>query len=145
MFTNLLPTSEKLFNVRYLPYAEGHYLKSFIKKYPGIQWDMTNKSIIADLGRLRMPNNTTQQSQQIDELKHKDCYWLAKYDFKIAGTKESTKSSGNRAIVFIDTDKDELDIMMIYHKSDLPKNKDETAYVMNTVKEQYGEYAERFE
>lgn len=140
MFTNLLPESEKLYSVKYSDYAGTHFLKKFEKKYPGIQWEYTDKSIRQDLARLRMKNNTTQKSSQIDELKHKDCYWIAKYDFKIAGTKVSTKDSGNRCIVFINNSKDQLEILLIYHKDDIPKNKKETQYIMDVLKEQYGEY-----
>ncbi len=126
MFTNLLPVSENLYSVLYSKYAKTHFLKKFQKKYSGKQWEFTEESIKQDLARLRMKNNTTQRGNQIDELKHKDCYWLAKYDFKIAKTMTSTKDSGNRCIVFINNDKDLLEILLIYHKDDIPKNKTET-------------------
>ena len=137
MFTNLLPQSEQLLTVEYTDYANGHYLKRFKKDYPGRQWELTDVSIREDLARLRMPNNVTQRSKQIDELKHKGDYWLAKYDFKIAGTKVSTKDSGNRCIVLIDNARSKLDILLIYHKDDLPKNQNETQYIESTLQKQY--------
>lgn len=137
MFTHLLPNSNKLFSVVFAEYAKTHYLNKFIKKYKGKQWDYTEMSIKQDISRLRMVNNTTQNSSQIDELKHKDNYWLAKYDFKIAGTKESTKSSGNRCVLFIDNSIDLIQILLIYNKNDLPKNKKETQYIFSELEDNY--------
>lgn len=139
MFTNLLPKTEKPFQVQYAEYAKSHYLKDFEKKYPGSQWEATDKSIQFDLARLRMPNNDIQQTQQVDELRHKDAYWLVKYDFRVAKTKESSKTSGNRCVVFIDNDNDSCEILLIYNKNHLPKNKDETFYIFDVMKQEYGE------
>lgn len=137
MFTHLLPESDKLFSVQYSDYARNHFLSSFQKKYPGKQWQFTEISIKQDLARLRMKNNTTQKSSQIDELKYKDHYWIAKYDFKIAGSRDSTKAFGDRCILLIDTEKEYIEILIIYHKDDLPKNKKETQYIMDTLRENY--------
>ena len=62
MFSNLLPVSSVLFNVTYREYAKSHFLKEFEKKYKGKQWEKTELSIFEDLKRLRVENNTTQQS-----------------------------------------------------------------------------------
>lgn len=137
MFINLIPATEKTFNVQYEDYALKHFLKDFEKKYPGDQWESTNKSILYELARLRMPNNDIQRTQQVDELNHGGCYWLFKYDFRIAKTKESYKTSGNRCIAFIDNDKDLLKILLIYNKNHLPKNKDETVYIYDTIRLEY--------
>ena len=139
MFSNLLPVSSVLFNVTYKEYAKSHFLKEFEKKYKGKQWEKTESSIFEDLKRLRVENNTTQQSSQIDQLKHKNQYWLFKYDFRIAGTNQSTKSSGNRIVGFIDNKENKLEILLIYNKTNLPKNKKETQYIEDTVSENYRE------
>ena len=139
MFSNLLPVSSILFNVSYKEYAKSHFLKEFEKKYKGKQWEKTESSIFEDLKRLRMINNTTQQSSQIDQLKHKDEYWLFKYDFRIAGTNQSTRSSGNRIVGFITNNENTLEILLIYNKTDLPKNKKETQYIEDTISENYQE------
>lgn len=144
MFTHLLPNSDKLFSVIFTTYAKSHYLNKFIKKYKGKSWDYTELSIKQDISRLRMINNTTQSSSQIDELKQKDNYWLAKYDFKIACTKESTKGSGNRCILFIDNSKDLVQILLIYNKNDLPKNKKETQFIMSELKNNYSDICRLF-
>ena len=139
MFSNLLPVSSVLFNVTYREYAKSHFLKEFEKKYKGKQWEKTELSIFEDLKRLRVENNTTQQSSQIDQLKHKDQYWLFKYDFRIAGTNQSTKSSGNRIVGFIDNNENKVEILLIYNKTNLPKNKKETQYIEDTLAENYQE------
>lgn len=144
MFSNLLPVSSILFNVSYKEYAKSHFLKEFEKKYKGKQWEKTESSIFEDLKRLRVKNNTTQQSSQIDELKHKNEYWLFKYDFRIAGSNQSTKSSGNRIVGFIDNTQNKLDILLIYNKNDLPKNKKETQYIEDVLSQNYHEIEELF-
>ena len=137
MFTHQLPNSEKTFSIKYSKYAENHFLNKFQKKYQGKIWEYTENSIKQDLSRLRMKNNTTQFTQQIDELKYVDDKWIAKYDFKIAGTKVSTKDSGNRCVVFIDNKRDYMEILLIYHKDDIPKNKAETRYIMDVIRDIY--------
>ena len=144
MFSNLLPLSSILFDVSYREYAKSHFQKEFQKKYKGKQWEKTESSVFEDLKRLRKVNNTTQQSSQIDELKHKDEYWLFKYDFRIAGTNQSTKSSGNRIIGFIDNKQNKIEILLIYNKTDLPKNKAETQYIFDVISENYPEINQLF-
>ena len=86
-----------------------------------------------------MQNNLTQQSNQIDELKYIDNKWLAKYDFKIAQTNESTKSSGNRCVLYIDNVRNTIEILLIYNKTHLPKNKKETAFIMDEIETNFKE------
>lgn len=97
------------------------------------------------MSRLAFENNTTQRSGQIDELKYKDNNWIAKYDFSIAGSKISPKDSGNRCIVHIDGNKQFINILLIYNKTDLPKNKHETTYILDVIKNEYKEIKELFE
>lgn len=144
MFTNLLPSSPVLFEVIFPSYVENHYRKDFTKKYKGEQWIRTENSFVEDLKRLRVETNTTQKSKQIDQLKYKNLYWLFKYDFRIAGTKESTKTSGNRIVGFIDYKLNKIQILIIYNKTHLPKNKSETSYIEETVKSNYSDVFEAF-
>ena len=144
MLSNNLPSSTTLFSVSYREYAKTHFRKEFEKKYKGVQWEATEKSIFEDLRRLRMPNNKTQYSMQVDELKHKDEYWLIKYDFRIAGTKESTKTSGNRLVAVINNRLNKLEILVIYAKTDLPKNMGETAYLSTLISGIYPDVSKLF-
>ncbi len=137
MLIHQLPKNNELLSVIFTDYSKHHYLKNFEKRYKGKQWDSTKKSIIEDLSRLRVENNTTQLSSQIDELKYDDQEYLAKYDFKVALTKESTKSSGNRCILYINNKTDTIKILLIYNKKDLPKNKDETKFIMDEIENNF--------
>lgn len=145
MFSNPLPISTIPFSVTYKDYAKSHFLKEFEKKYKGKRWEKTESSFLEDLRRLRMQNNTTQYSNQVDQLKHQGDYWLFKYDFRIALTKESTKTSGNRIVAFIDNKYNKMEILLIYAKTDLPKNQSETTFIYTTIKNNYPDISELFE
>ena len=76
MLIHQLPKNNELFSVTFTNFSERYYLKDFKKNYKGKQWDFTEQSIKQDLMRLRMENNTTQFSSQIDELKYNDGEYL---------------------------------------------------------------------
>jgi hypothetical protein len=118
-------------------YAKRHYLKRFEKDYRDRQWDITVESIFQDLARLRTGDSDLQKTQQVDELWHKDCYWIFKYDFRIAQTKESTKSSGNRCVVFLDNMANRITILTIFGKGDLPKNIGEQDFLELTLSKEF--------
>lgn len=140
MFTHHLTKDNQLYGVIFSEYAKTHFLKEFKKKYKGKVWDYTELSLRQDLSRLSMENNKTQYSSQVDELKYKNPFYIVKYDFKIAGTKESTKTSGNRCICHIDSITKIITILLIYNKNDLPKNQGETEYIFKTIREHFKEY-----
>jgi len=140
MFTHLLNNSDKIFAVEFSDYSKRHFLKRFEKSYKGKQWAVTYDSIIQDLSRIRTSVSDLQYRQQVDELYHKDNFWIFKYDFRIAGTNESTKTSGNRCVVFIDENCNKMEILLIYGKIDLPKNITETQYINNVLKHEFHQY-----
>ena len=63
---------------------------------------------------------------------------IYKTEFKIMPN-ESSKSSGNRCIVAQDTEKQEIRILLIYHKSDV-KGNNETQWWKRIIKENYKEF-----
>jgi len=140
MFTHRIYNDNSLFTVQFCDYAKRHYLKRFEKEYRGKQWDITVESIIQDLARIKTSNSDLQKTQQVDELWHKDDYWVFKYDFRVAQTKESTKSSGNRCIAFMDNATSKIIILIIYGKGDLPKNISEQAYIVQTLDKEFRDY-----
>jgi hypothetical protein len=121
-------------------YAKRHYLKRFEKEYKGKQWDVTVESIIQDMARLKTSDSDLQKTQQVDELWHKNVCWIFKYDFRVAQTKESTKSSGNRCIAFLDNATNKITILIIYGKGDLPKNVGEQAFIEQTLNKEFRNY-----
>ena len=138
MFTHQIQSSNNLFTVDFSDYSKRYYLKRFEKDYKGRQWDITVESILQDLARIR--TSDLQKTQQVDELWQKDSFWIFKYDFRVAQTKESTKSSGNRCIAFLDNVANKIEILMIFGKGDLPKNKGEQAFIQQILEEEFGDY-----
>jgi hypothetical protein len=138
MFTNPLPDDED-YRIFFAPFAERHHIKRFAKDYRGKRWLITLDSIFQDLKRV----HSMQQTQQVDELKHGDDCKLFKYDFTIAQSGVSPKASGNRCVVFLDVARHRQDVLIVYGKTDLPKNTGETQFIYKTVEEQFKELWER--
>ena len=140
MFTSLLPDNED-YRIFFSPYAERYFIKRFAKEYKGKRWEVTLDSIFQDLKRV----HSMQMSQQVDELKHGDGCKLFKYDFTVAQSGVSPKASGNRCIVFLDTARHRQDVLMVYSKTDLPKNTGETQYIYKTIEDQFKELWEKLD
>lgn len=138
MFTSHLPDDSD-YRVVFSDFAKRHFVKRFDKSYKGKQWLFTQKSIFAQLKRV----HAIQQSQQVDELKSTAECILFKYDFAVAQTHVSAKASGNRCIVFLDTASQTQTVLLVYGKTDLPKNQQETAYIYSTVSGEYPDFWER--
>lgn len=101
--------------VSFTDYAEGHYIKKFERKYKE-KWKETRDSIESFLERIDTVIGVTNRAEVIfvsGKLK------IIKLEFKIAGTNESAKSSGNRAIVFIDDENRNCDILLVYSKNEI--------------------------
>lgn len=138
MFTNLLPDDDD-YRIFFTPYAQRYYIKRFAKDYKGKRWIVTQDSIFQDLKRV----HSMQKSQQVDELKHGYSCKLFKYDFAVAQSGLSPKASGNRCIIFLDTASHRQDVLLVYGKTDLPKNVRETQYIFDTVQEQFNDIWKR--
>ena len=140
MFTHQLIKDNTLFRVSFDDFAKRHYIKRFKKDYKEKQWDITVDSILQDLARIKTKDSDLQMTQQVDELWHKNAYWIFKYDFRVAQTNESPKSSGNRCVAFLDNNANKIIILLIYGKSDLPKNIGEQVYIEKVLTENFQEY-----
>ena len=140
MFTHLIFNDNSLFAVKFSGYANRHYLKRFEKYYGGRQWDITVESIFQDMSRIKVSDSDLQKTQQVDELWQKEKYWIFKCDFRVAQTKESTKSSGNRCVAFLDNAANKIIILIIYGKGDLPKNIGEQAYIEQALNTEFRDY-----
>ena len=135
MFTNHLPDDED-YSVIFSKYAERHFKKDFARKYKGKQWAVTQDSIQQDLKRVRV----LQRTQQVDELRQNGKFWLFKYDFAVAQTNVSAKSSGNRCLVFLDHSRYLQTILLIYSKGHLPKKQGEKMYLLQEAEEQFPDF-----
>jgi len=114
-------------------FAESHYIKSFKKKYQ-THWDVTLRAIIAELERVDALLRTARAEHICDANDAK----ILKTEFKIAGSKESAKTSGNRCIAAWYVERRQVSILLVYGKTDLP-GRNETAQWKNIVREAYPE------
>ena len=119
-------------------FAERHFIKSFEKKYKA-HWDVTLRAIIAELERI----DTLVAIGRAETMCDKDGIKIVKTKFRIAGTKESAKSSGNRCIVAWYEERRFVAVLLVYGKTDLSGHS-ETADWQRMVRENYGEYEHLF-
>lgn len=126
------------FQVEFSDYAESHFCKDFCKKYRGRMWIETKKTIVDTLQRAFLVQNTS----LIDDLKfsQEECVGIFKFDFKIAGTPFSPKTSGNRVIFFLDNNMAKIKILLVYGKVNLGKRHSETQWVLEQIKANFPEY-----
>lgn len=118
-------------------FAQKHYIKSFAKKYKGKQWEVTLYAINSMLARY---DNLAPNHKPIDSKVDVICpcrqFMIIKLDFAIAGTQVSPKSSDNRVIAAVDTEKKVIKILLVYSKNDIgPPN--ETAKWKNLIAQNY--------
>lgn len=119
------------FSVTIEDFAERHFIKSFQKKYQG-QWDMTRLAIVAELERI----DNLLRTDRAETISDVGGVSIVKTKFRVVGTKESAKTSGNRCIVSVNKEKQSVSILLVYAKTDL-SGKNETAEWMAIIKEQY--------
>ena len=135
MFTNRLPDDID-YRVVFSDYANRHFLKRFEKDYKGKRWLVTQKSILAQLRRV----HALQDTQQVDQLFYGNGFLIFKYDFAVAQTHISAKKSGNRCVIFLDKKTNLQTILVIYGKTDLPKNQNENSYIQAVIKSEFAPY-----
>lgn len=116
-------------------FALSHFVKSFEKKYKQ-HWNRTFRSIIDGLERMEFLLHTDKAETICDAGNIK----IIKTQFRIDGTKESAKTSGNRCIVAWHTDAQKIVVLLVYSKTDLPSRNETTAW-KSIVRENYPEYA----
>ena len=122
------------YSVQVEKYAERHYLKNFSKKYKGA-WDITWRAIVSEFKRLDFLFSASIAETIVDS----GNIMIVKSEFRVAGTKESRKSSGNRCIVAVHKDVKTVYVLLVYHKNDIG-DKNETACWKEIIKENYAEY-----
>lgn len=123
-------------------FAQRHYIKSFVKKYKGKQWEITLSAIRSILSRYDniAPNNQSSDSK-LDIICLCNEYTIIKLDFSVAGTQISAKSSGNRVVAAVDTKNKFIKILLVYSKNEIgPPN--ETIKWKKLISEYYPEFKE---
>ena len=127
------------YRVHVSEYAKRHYIKAFIKNYKNL-WSETEKSVFILLTKL---DNVIGTTNRVEIIHNKDCYKIIKVDFKIFGTDQSAKSSGNRAIVFVDDSQKECRVLLVYSKNDI-SSPNETQKWQAVIKENYSDIWSKF-
>lgn len=92
-------------------YAERHFIKDFVKKYKK-QWDLTLisiKTVLLHLDNLLL----TDKAEIIHSFPQGR---IIKFEFKLAWSKKSAKSSGNRMILYHGFTTHTCYILLVYHK-----------------------------
>ncbi len=115
-------------------FAEKHFVKTFEKKYKH-HWEVTLEAIIAGLERI----DTLLETDKATTICDVDTIKIIKTEFRVVGTKESAKTSGNRCIVAWHVEKQHVSILLVYGKTDI-RSHNETATWQKLVKENYPEY-----
>ena len=119
-------------------FAERHFIKNFKKKYKK-SWDITWQAINEELKRIDSLFETSIAEVITDTGDIK----IAKIEFRVAGTKQSRKISGNRCIVAIHKDINIVYVLLVYHKNDLGDG-NETRKYKQIIKENYNQYKDLF-
>ena len=113
-------------------YAKRHYVKAFEKRYAKKQWDITLRSIHADLARIKEYLKYDKAETIHDDGSRK----IVKLYFRVAQTKDSAKGSGNRAIVVVEEATKVVTILLIYSKNEIT-SPNETAEWQTEVKNNF--------
>lgn len=116
------------------PFAKSHYLKKISKKYKKsflVPWSAF-ELMLQKFDLMLMRDNTNVIIDINDSIA------ICKTEFKIMPN-ESTKSSGNRCIVAQDIAKQEIKILLVYHKDNV-QGSNETRWWKQVVKNNYEEY-----
>lgn len=122
------------YSVKIEEFAERHFIKSFQKKYKK-QWDFTLVSIIVGLERI----DNLLLTDRAEIIYGANNIKIVKTKFRVAGTKESAKTSGNRCIVAWHEDKQFVAVLLVYAKTDL-SGRNETAEWTKIIKDNYPTY-----
>jgi arabinogalactan endo-1,4-beta-galactosidase len=115
-------------------FAESHYVDIFAKKYKG-HWDVTFEAIKESLVRI----DSLLQTSKAIMICEASGVKIIKTAFRLDGSKESAKTSGNRCIVAWHVEDQRVSVLLVYGKTDLAA-KNETATWKKLVRENYPEY-----
>lgn len=127
----------KIYNVVVSEYATKHFMKSFIKKHKS--FDKTFEFINIMLSDIELYLTST----KAEKIHICDTWYIAKCEFKIVWSNESAKTSWNRIIVFVDEERLESYILLIYAKTDVWSH-NETIWWEQEVKNNHKEIADLF-
>ncbi len=130
-------TNNKYYSISVHKYAKKHFIKSFSRKYK--TWDATFIEIENMLSRVDMFLLTS----KIEKIHNCDTWYIAKCEFKVVWTSESPKKSWNRIIIFVDEEKFETQILLLYAKTNIWSH-NETIWWEQEIKNSHKDIAKLF-
>ena len=123
--------------VSFTSFSEKHYIKNFKKKHEKA-WDKTRTSIEESFKLF----DILLERKTAEIITDKQGIRICKTEFRVAGTKQSRHKSGNRCIVAIHTETKRINVLLVYHKSNLTGSGNETNKWKNLIKRNHTEYAD---
>lgn len=117
-------------------FANTHFIKTFSRKYKKA-WDITIRAIVEEVQRM---DALIGMNSYVETITAVDAIRIVKMEFRVAGTNESRRRSGNRCIVALHTDTMTAFILLVYGKTDV-RGARETDWWKNTVRQTYARYA----
>jgi len=131
--TSLIMSSNNTVTIE--TFAQSHFIAGFSKRYKK-HWCITLDAIESSLERLESLLLTSRAAVVCGD----DDVKLVKTEFRVVGTKDSAKTSGNRCIVAWHIVNQKAVVLLVYSKTDLSGRK-ETAAWKKLVRENYPVYA----
>lgn len=125
--------------VQFDPYTKRHYIKNIANRHSDRQWQATQKSIEFVLEHIEQYILT----DKAETIHVSDSGRIVKLYFKVAGTKDSPKSSGNRAIVFLNDKLCVARVLLIYSKKEICEP-NETVKWQKVIDDQFPEIMRKF-
>lgn len=125
--------------VQFDPYTKRHYIKNIVKRHSNRQWQATQKSIEFVLEHIEKHILT----DKAETIHVSDAGRIIKLYFKIAGTKDSAKGSGNRAVVFLNDKLCVARVLLIYSKEEICEPNETTKW-QKIVDDQFPEIMRKF-
>lgn len=125
--------------VQFDPYTKRHYIKNIAKRYSDKRWQATQKAIEFVLGHIEQHILT----DKAETIHASDAGRIIKLYFRVAGTRDSAKGSGNRAVVFLDDKLRVARVLLVYSKEEICEP-NETAKWQKIVDDQFPEIIRKF-
>jgi hypothetical protein len=122
------------YEVEFCPYTERHFVKTFSKKYKGA-WDMTREALTREFKSFEVLIEKSIAETVVDAGDVRIC----KTEFKVTGSYESRKTSGNRCIVAVHKGTRNVYVLLVYAKTDV-RGSNETAWWKAQVRDNYVQY-----
>mgnify|MGYP001611645835 CR=1 FL=1 len=116
-------------------FTERHFIKGFSKKYKKA-WDVTIRALVEEVQRAEA---LIGRNSYMETIVNVDCVRIIKMEFRVAGTHESRRMSGNCCIVALHSDTKTAFILLVYCKTDVRGSR-ETDWWREMVRDTYPRY-----